>query len=93
MGNDAMVEHHMHAAKPLCLGTALQENKPLIGFAMFSGFCIYFGNLAEQYALALAGVTIAVPVFSSCIVVLGAHIPPFCSGLLPHACRVCHALV
>ena len=38
---------------------------------MFSGFCIFFGNLAEQYALALAGVTIAVPMFSSCIVVLG----------------------
>ena len=39
---------------------------------MASGFCIFFGNLAEQYALALAGVTIAVPMFSSCIVVLGA---------------------
>lgn len=49
----------------------LQEKAPLIGFAMASGFCIFFGNLAEQYALALAGVTIAVPMFSSCIVVLG----------------------
>ncbi|KAK9902199.1 hypothetical protein WJX75_007583 [Coccomyxa subellipsoidea] len=47
------------------------EKAPLIGFAMASGFCIFFGNLAEQYALALAGVTIAVPMFSSCIVVLG----------------------
>ena len=51
---------------------ALQEKAPLIGFAMASGVCIFFGNLAEQYALALAGVTIAVPMFSSCIVVLGA---------------------
>ena len=59
------------------MGRVLQENRSLIGFAMASGFCIYFGNLAEQYALALAGVTIAVPVFSSCIVVLGAHPPPF----------------
>ena len=49
----------------------MQENAPLIGFAMASGFCIYFGNLAQQYALALAGVTVAVPIFSSCIVVLG----------------------
>ncbi len=49
----------------------LQEKGSSIGFAMFSGFCIFFGNLAEQYALALAGVTIAVPMFSSCIVVLG----------------------
>ena len=53
----------------------LQEKASSIGFAMFSGFCIFFGNLAEQYALALAGVTIAVPMFSSCIVVLGEHIP------------------
>lgn len=51
----------------------MQEKAPLIGFAMASGFCIFFGNLAEQYALALAGVTIAVPMFSSCIVVLGAR--------------------
>ncbi len=49
----------------------VQEKASSIGFAMFSGFCIFFGNLAEQYALALAGVTIAVPMFSSCIVVLG----------------------
>ena len=49
----------------------VQEKGSSIGFAMFSGFCIFFGNLAEQYALALAGVTIAVPMFSSCIVVLG----------------------
>ena len=54
-----------------CLG--LQEKAPLIGFAMGSGVCIFFGNMAEQYALALAGVTIAVPMFSSCIVVLGAQ--------------------
>ncbi|CAL8466195.1 g5731 [Coccomyxa elongata] len=47
------------------------EKAPLIGFAMASGVCIFFGNMAEQYALALAGVTIAVPMFSSCIVVLG----------------------
>lgn len=53
----------------MCL---LQEKGSSIGFAMASGFCIFFGNLAEQYALALAGVTIAVPMFSSCIVVLGA---------------------
>jgi H+/gluconate symporter-like permease len=41
---------------------------------MASGFCIYFGNLAQQYALALAGVTVSVPIFSSCIVVLGAFL-------------------
>ena len=70
------------------LRPGLQENKPLIGWAMFSGFCIYFGNLAEQYALALAGVTIAVPVFSSCIVVLGAHPAPSSPAALPRACSV-----
>ena len=58
-----------------------QEKGSSIGFAMFSGFCIFFGNLAEQYALALAGVTIAVPMFSSCIVVLG---EPAMSGTFPH---------
>ena len=62
-----------------CYGASMQEKRSSIGFAMASGFCIFFGNLAEQYALALAGVTIAVPMFSSCIVVLGA---PQCPLLL-----------
>lgn len=53
----------------------VQEKAPSIGFAMVSGVCIFFGNMAEQYALALAGVTIAVPMFSSCIVVLGEPLP------------------
>ncbi|CAL5225855.1 g8638 [Coccomyxa viridis] len=58
------------------------EKRSSIGFAMASGFCIFFGNLAEQYALALAGVTIAVPMFSSCIVVLGTVLNYFAdSGL------------
>ena len=48
---------------------------------MASGFCIYFGNLAQQYALALAGVTVSVPIFSSCIVVLGGWL----------LCPLCHA--
>ena len=49
----------------------LQENAPLIGFAMASGVCIFFGNMGLMYALCLSGVTIAVPLFSSFIVIVG----------------------
>jgi len=47
------------------------EKAPLIGFAMGSGVCIFIGNLGLQHALSLLGVTIAVPLFSSCIVIIG----------------------
>ncbi|DBA84068.1 TPA: hypothetical protein ACH3X1_006549 [Trebouxia sp. C0004] len=47
------------------------ENAPLIGFAMASGVCIFFGNMGLMYALCLSGVTIAVPLFSSFIVIVG----------------------
>ena len=49
----------------------LQEKKPLIGFAMGAGVCIFFGNLGLQLALTLCGVTIAVPLFSSFLVIIG----------------------
>lgn len=47
------------------------ENAPLIGFAMASGVCIFFGNMGLMYSLCLSGVTIAVPLFSSFIVIVG----------------------
>lgn len=52
----------------------LQENAPLIGFAMASGVCIFFGNMGLMYSLCLAGVTIAVPLFSSFIVIVGEYV-------------------
>ncbi len=52
-------------------GHCLQEKKPLIGFAMGAGVCIFFGNLGLQLALTLCGVTIAVPLFSSFLVIIG----------------------
>ena len=52
-------------------GPFLQEKKPLIGFALASGVCIFFGNLGLQLALTLCGVTIAVPLFSSFLVIIG----------------------
>ena len=54
-----------------CEGHCLQEKKPLIGFAMGAGVCIFFGNLGLQLALTLCGVTIAVPLFSSFLVIIG----------------------
>ena len=57
----------------LSSATPLQENAPLIGFAMASGVCIFFGNMGLMYSLCLAGVTIAVPLFSSFIVIVGKY--------------------
>ena len=56
-------------AEMTCL--VVQEKAPLIGFAMASGVCIFFGNMGLMYSLCLAGVTIAVPLFSSFIVIVG----------------------
>ena len=59
----------------------LQENAPLIGFAMASGVCIFFGNMGLMYSLCLAGVTIAVPLFSSFIVIVGKYKSLLCMSV------------
>lgn len=67
----------------------IQEKAPLIGFAMASGVCIFFGNMGLMYSLCLAGVTIAVPLFSSFIVIVGEFLFCVWIGMFMTQCNAC----
>lgn len=67
----------------------VQEKGPLIGFAMASGVCIFFGNMGLMYSLCLAGVTIAVPLFSSFIVIVGEFLFCVLTGVIRSQCHAC----
>ena len=60
----------------------------MILFAVASGAFIYIGDLCQQYGVALAGCTISVPLFASCIVIVGApimHAGSLCTSSAAHA--------
>lgn len=67
----------------------MQEHAPLIAFATASGAFIYIGDLSQQYGVALAGCTVSVPLFASCIVIVGEACLHACMGFGAHPSAAC----